>query len=264
MGKKKNKSAANAAQNEQVSAAEASSEALNTEPVNADEGEAGDVVKMEESEDKIAIPDKSPVEDCVDHASDVLADQMVFVKEKDYDFAPEFRDMTTQLYLIGVMWKYAEGLENVEDPRETAFVAIETMLGRDRMKPKEIAKRVEFLRKMSKMEDGSNALAVAIGFDAKPGDHSLVEVFEYFVDDVRVSGAFWRLYDRIKKTMLYGGLFIAFVVIWFITLFMPGNTTLSILAAGLISAALFVIPVFLVGLLIYHFKIKKGKHPGSD
>ncbi|MCB1936571.1 MAG: hypothetical protein KDF59_11575, partial [Nitrosomonas sp.] len=96
MGKKKNKSAANAAQNEQVSASEASSEALNTEPVNADEGEAGDVVKMEESEDKIAIPDKSPVEDCVDHASDVLADQMVFVKEKDYDFAPEFRDMTTQ------------------------------------------------------------------------------------------------------------------------------------------------------------------------
>jgi hypothetical protein len=42
---------------------------------------------------------------------------------------------------------------------------------------------------------------------------------------------------------------------------MPGNTTLSILAAGLISAALFVIPVFLVGLLIYFLKIKKAKQP---
>jgi len=234
MGKKKNNSAGN------------------TEEV------ADKVEKVEVSEEIIVIPDRSPVENCVDHASDVLAEQMVSVKEKDYDFAPEFRDMTTQLYLIGVMWKFAESLENVEDPRETAFVAIEAMLARDKMKPKDIAKRVEFLRNMSKMEDGSNALAVAIGYDAKTGDQSLVEVFEHFVDDVRVSGTLWRLYDRCKKTMLYGGLFIAFVVIWFITLFMPGNTTLSILAAGLISAALFVVPVFLVGLLIYHFKIKKN------
>lgn len=209
--------------------------------------------------DNVVIPDASPVDECVEHARNILAEQLVFVKQKNYDYAPEFRDMTTQLYLIGVMWRYAEGLENVTDARETAFVAIETMLQRDRMEPKKVVKRVEFLRQMSKMDDGTNALAVAVGYDAKPGDQSLVEVFEHFVDDVRVSGALWRLYDRGKKTMLYGGLFIAFVVIWFVTLFMPGNTTLSILAAGLISAALFVVPVFLVGLIIYHFKIKKQK-----
>lgn len=258
MGKEKKKSAANVAEEKQVSTQEVSSEEIGRGSVSADNEATGQVKAGNAPAEKVTIPDKSPIDHCVDHARDMLAGQLVFVKEKNYDFAPEFRDMTTQLYLIGVMWKFAESLENVEDPRETAFVAIETMLVRDRMKPKEVGKRVEFLKKMSKMEDGSNALAVAIGYDAKPGDHSLVEVFDNFVNDVRVSGALWRLYDRGKKTMLYGGLFIAFVVIWFITLFMPGNTTLSILAAGLISAALFVVPVFLIGLLIYHFKIKKN------
>lgn len=213
------------------------------------------------SAEKMTIPDKSPVDACVDYARDILSEQLVSVKARNYDYAPEFRDLTIQHYLIGVMWKFAESLENVKDPRETAFVAIETMLTRDGMSPKKVINRVEFLKKMSSMEDGTNALAVAIGYDSRPGDQSLVEVFDHYVDDTRVSGALWRLYDRGKKTMLYGGLFIAFVVIWFITLFMPGNTTLSILAAGLISAALFVIPVFLVGLLIYYLKIKKAKQP---
>ena len=220
-----------------------------------DEKKDDSEVKAEE----VTIPDMSPVDACIDHGRDILATQLGFVKDKNYDFAPEFRDMTTQLYLFGVMWKFAEGQGDVDNARETAFIAMETMLARDGMKPKNVVKRVEFLKKMSQMEDGSNALAVAIGYDSEPNDHSLVEVFEHYIDDVQVSGAFWRLYDRSKKTMLYGGLFVAFVVIWFVTLFMPGNSTLAILAAGLISAALFVIPVFLIGLLIYHLKIKKAK-----
>lgn len=218
------------------------------------EEEGVDMADTSESSSKL-----SAIEDCIDHTRDVLASQLGFVKDKGYDFAPEFKDMTTQLYLFGVMWKYAEELEGVTDARETAFKALEVMLLRDGMRKKHVPKRIEFLKKMSKVEDGSNALAVAIGYDSQLDDNSLAEVFDHYVDDVQVSGSFWRLYDRCKKTMLYGGLFVAFVVIWFVTLFMPGNTTIAILAAGLISAALFVIPVFLVGLLIYHLKIKKAK-----
>ncbi len=209
--------------------------------------------------EKVEIHDMSQVEACIEYGQDVLSTQLGYVKDKNYDFAPEFVDMTTQLYLIGVMWKYAESLGNVENPREMAFVAVHSMLIRDGIKPKAVDKRIEFLKKMSRIEDGSNALAVAIGYDHQSNDQSLVEVFEHYVDEIQVSGAFWRLYDRGKKTMLYGGLLVAFAVIWFITLFMPGNSTINILAAGLISAALFVIPVFLIGLLIYHFKIKKSK-----
>ncbi|MEK7771798.1 MAG: hypothetical protein AAB703_02990, partial [Pseudomonadota bacterium] len=111
----------------------------------------------------------------------------------------------------------------------------------------------------SKLEDEHNALAVAIGYESLPGDNSLAEVFDHYIDDTQVSGAFWRLYDRGRKTMLYGGLSVAFIVIWFVTLFMPGNSAIAILAAGLISAALFVIPVFLIGIFLYRTKIKKAK-----
>lgn len=218
----------------------------------ATEDPVEEVSAPEASTDKL-----SPIDDCIEHARDVLATQLALVKEQGYDFAPEFKNMTTQLYLFGVMWKYAEELEGVTDARETAFSAMEVMLISDGVPKKKVPARVEFLKKMSKVEDDSNALAVAIGYDAKLDDNSLTEVFDHYVDDVQVSGAFWRLYDRCKKTMLYGGLFVAFVVIWFVTLFMPGNTAIAILAAGLIAAALFVIPVFLVGLLIYRLKIKK-------
>lgn len=208
---------------------------------------------------EIATSDVSTMDACVVHAREILTEQLERIKSKDYDFAPEFKDMTTQLYLLGVMWKFAESLGNVNDARELAFVALRTMLIQDGLHKKKVPKRIEFLRKMSKIEDDHNALAVAIGYESEPGDNSLAEVFDHYIDDMQVSGAFWRLYDRGRKIMLYGGLFIAFVVIWFVTLFMPGNSAIAILAAGLISAALFVIPVFFIGVFIYRKKIKKSK-----
>lgn len=204
-------------------------------------------------------PDVSIMEACIAHAKEVKATQLELIKSKGYDFAPEFRDMTIQLYLFGVMWKFAENLGSADDARELAFAALAEFFVQERMPKQKIAKRIEFLRKMSKIEEDHNALAVAIGYESEPGDNSLAEVFDHYVDDTQVSGAFWRLYDRGRKIMLYGGLLIAFLVIWFVTLFMPGNTTIAILASGLIAAALFVIPVFLIGIFIYRTKIKKAK-----
>ncbi|MBL0011174.1 MAG: hypothetical protein IPP22_09585 [Nitrosomonas sp.] len=203
--------------------------------------------------------DISIMDACIAHAREVIAVQLERIKSRDYDFAPEFKDMTIQLYLFGVMWKFAERLGNVNEARDLAFAALSTMLVQDGLHKKKVAKRIEFLKKMSKIADDHNALAVAIGYESEPGDNSLAEVFDHYIDDTQVSGAFWRLYDRGRKIMLYGGLFVAFVVIWFVTLFMPGNSAIAILAAGLISAALFVIPVFLIGLFIYRNKINKRK-----
>ena len=206
--------------------------------------------------------DVSTMDACIEHARAIKIEQLELIKSKDYDFAPEFKDMTIQLYLFGVMWKFAESLGNVNDARELAFAALRTMLVQDGLQKQKVAKRIEFLKKMSKIEDDHNALAVAIGYESELGDNSLAEVFDHYIDDMQVSGSFWRLYDRGRKIMLYGGLFIAFVVIWFVTLFMPGNSAIAILAAGLISAALFVIPVFLIGIFIYRKKIKKEKQAG--
>ncbi len=197
---------------------------------------------------------------CAQYGREVREKQDAFVADQNYDFAPQFKEMTSQLYLIGAMWRFAENAGMSGDGRETAFDAFENIMVTDGIHIKNAKKRIDFLKKMSKLDDGSNALAVAVGYHSLPDDKGLVEVYNQYVDDTQVSGAFWRLYERTKKTMLYGGLTIAFIVIWFVTLFMPGNSAISILAAGLVSAAIFVIPVFLIGLLIYRFKLKKAKN----
>ena len=221
-----------------------------------------DKTNAEASIPEITTTDFSTVDACIAHAREIIAEQLEHIKSKDYDFAPEFKDMTIQLYLFGVMWKFAESLGNIDDARELAFAALKTMLVQDGMHKKKVGKRIEFLKKMSKVEENHNALAVAIGYESESGDNSLAEVFDHYIDDMQVSGAFWRLYDRGRKIMLYGGLFIAFAVIWFVTLFMPGNSAIAIFAAGLIAAALFVIPVFLIGVFMYRKKLKKSKQVG--
>ncbi len=208
---------------------------------------------------EIGTADVSTMDACIAHAREVKATQLELIKSRDYDFAPEFKDMTIQLYLLGAMWKFAESLGNVDDANELAFTAMKTMLIQDGMQKQKAVKRIDFLRKMSKVEDNHDALAVVIGYESTSNDNSLAEVFDHYIDDMQVSGAFWRLYDRGRKIMLYGGLLVAFAVIWFITLFMPGNSTVATLAAGLIAAALFVIPVFLIGIFMYRTKIKKAK-----
>ena len=40
-----------------------------------------------------------PIDVCVQHARDILASQLPQLKDKGYDFAPPFRQMTIQLYL---------------------------------------------------------------------------------------------------------------------------------------------------------------------
>jgi len=204
------------------------------------------------------------IDDCIAYSREIMDAQLSLVMDKQYDFAPEFKEMTVQLYLLGVLWKSIEGLGSNEDAHEQAFLAMQTILVGDGMKLKAAKKRVKFLKEMSTLEDGSYSLAVDIGRQSESDDDSLTEVFDHYIDDDRVSGAFWRLYNRGKKTMLYGGLSAAFIIIWFVTIYMPGNNSIVILAAGVVAAALFIIPVFLIGLLIYWFKIKKTKKSSSS
>lgn len=219
-------------------------------------------ISIQDSTTESEGTDISTVDVCVEHAETIKEAQLALIKSKGYDFAPEFKEMTIQLYLFGVMWRFAERLGNVDDARDLAFAALKAMLIEEGLQKQKAEKRIEFLQKMSKIDGNHDALAVAIGYESEPDDNSLAEVFDHYIDDVQVSGAFWRLYDRGRKIMLYGGLGIAFVIIWFVTLFLPGNSALSILAAGLIAAALFVIPVFLIGIFIYRTKIKKAKQAG--
>lgn len=213
-----------------------------------------------DSEDEVKTePVLSVADACVGHGREVMDTQLALIKDRGYDFAPQFQEMTIHLYLFGAIWKFAEGLDEPKKAREHAFAAIESMLTSDGMAEKKRQKQIELLKKMSKVEDGSDAHAVEAGYHSNPDDNSLAELFDDYVNEYQVSGDFWRLFERGKKTMLYGGLLAFFIAVWTVTLFMPGNSALTILTAGVASAAVVVIPTFLAGLVIFKLKMNKAK-----
>jgi hypothetical protein len=201
---------------------------------------------------------------CVQHAREMLASQLPQIKDQGYDFAPLFRQMTIQLYLVGVMWRCGENLGLSSNARDHAFTALRSMLIEDGMKAKEAQKRIVFLQNMSRVEDGADTLAVAIGHEAVMHDNSMVRLFDEYRHETRVSGELWRLFERGKKIMFISGAAAAFVVIWAVTIFLPKTEGIDVLAAGLAAAALVVVPTFLIGLLIYRTKIKKSAPPASS
>lgn len=199
---------------------------------------------------------------CVQRAREALESQLPLIKDKGYDFAPQFRQMTIQLYLVGVMWRRGESL-GLSNPRDHAFAALQSMLISDGMSKKQAQQRIAFLNNMSRVEDGSDTFAIAVGHEAVPNDNSLATVFEEYRDEIRVSGSLWRFYERGKKIMFIGGAVAAFVTIWAVTIFLPKTEGIDVLAAGLLAATLVVIPTFLIGLVIYRMKIKKSTPPTS-
>ena len=90
--------------------------------------------------------DTSTHDICVQHGEEILASQLLLIKDKEYDFAPPFREMTIHLYLVGVMWRHGENLNLSTNPREHAFASLHTMLVKNGMSDKNAKKRIEFLR----------------------------------------------------------------------------------------------------------------------
>lgn len=211
-------------------------------------------------EDSMVDQETVMLDNCIRHTREVLNEQIAHIKGKGYDFAPQFKEMTIQLYLVGVMWQFYEEHVSSETAREKAFSALCSMMIKDGIKPKRARKQVDFLKRMSKLEDGDDALAIAIGHESKAEDEALAEIFDHYVDEIRVSGGLWRHYDLGKKIILFGGLLMGFAGVWFVTIFLPQSSDMFILAFGLLTAFLFVISVSLIGLLIYRIKFKKGKH----
>lgn len=201
--------------------------------------------------------DTSTHDICVQHGEEILASQLLLIKNKEYDFAPPFREMTIHLYLVGVMWRHGENLNLSTNPREHAFASLHTMLVKNGMSDKNAKKRIEFLGNMSQTEDNSDTLVVTSGYQAMLDDNSLAMILEEYRDEMRVSGALWRFYNRGKKIMFIGGAVAAFIAIWIVTIFIPSTSGIVILAAGIFAAALVIIPTFLIGTLVYRLKFKK-------
>lgn len=208
--------------------------------------------------DSMVDQEKALQDECIQHAKERLKEQLRNIKNKKYDFAPQFKEMTVQLYLIGIMWRFFEAHDvATEVAREKAFSTLCTMMIKDGIRPKNAHKQVDTIKKMAKLEDGDDALAIAIGYESEPGDESLAEIFDHHIDEIRVSGALWRHYDLGKKIILFGGLLMGMAGVWFVTIFMPESSDIFILAFGLLTAFLFVMTVSLIGLMIYRIRFRK-------
>lgn len=201
--------------------------------------------------------DASTHDICVLYGEKILASQLSHVESKGYDFAPPFREMTIHFYLIGVMWRYGESLDLVSNPREHALASLHKMLVKNGMSNKKAVNRIELLKDLSQGEESSETHAVTAGYQAKEDDNSLDMIFDEYRDETRVSGALWRFYNRGKKFMFIGGGAAAFLAIWFVAVYTPSSSGITVLASGLLAAALVVIPTFIIGTLIYRVKFKK-------
>lgn len=135
---------------------------------------------------------------CVAHAHRMLASQMPIVEGRNYDFLPSFKEMTTQLYLAGVMWRFGEQFELPTAARDRGFVCLMSMLTANGMSAKEAQRRIAHLNQISRTADGQDSVAIAAGYRAEEGDGSLAGVFDGFRNTSEVSGAPYRLLDRSK------------------------------------------------------------------
>jgi hypothetical protein len=214
--------------------------------------------------DRRAGPDKPALDTYIAHAREVLASQIPFVDRKKYDFVPQFRIMTTQLFMIGSITRLGENLGLPGDTaREQAFAALHTMLVRDGMAQRHATKMVTDLRAHTKAEDGSDALAIIAGYESSHGDGGLAKVLDEYLDEPRVSGKMWRLYNNIKRSIIICGGTAAFLTVWFVTIFMPESSSITALAAGLGAAAIVIIPIFLGGQMIYRKRIRQSRPTAS-
>jgi hypothetical protein len=138
------------------------------------------------------------VDACIVHARRMLASQMPIVDSRNYDFLPAFSQMTTQMYLVGVIWRFGEQFALPTAPRERGFLCLFSMLVSDGMNTQEAQRRVAELNRLSRSKDGHDNPAVLAGYRATEADGSLAEVFEAFRNVPAVAGAPFRLINRAK------------------------------------------------------------------
>jgi hypothetical protein len=186
------------------------------------------------------------IEATVEHARRMLASQLRLVQRERYDFLPAFEEMSTRLYLVGVMWKFGEQFELPTAPRERAFLCLMSLLSADGVGEAEIHEKVPHLHQVSTTTGGQTNAVVAAGYAAAEGDGSLSQVFETFRNSPEVSGAPYRMLDRSKPVAAILAVASAAIAL------LLGTTVLAALGVGLV----FGVSTLAVALVVYKQSIK--------
>lgn len=138
------------------------------------------------------------LEACIEHGRHILAAQLPLVEAGHFDLLRNFKEMTIQYFLVGVMWRFGEQFDLPVDARDRAFACLTQILVSDGMNFKAAKRRVVELRETARAPDGQDNLAMSIGYEAGDKDGALAAIFEQARNSAVVSGAPYRLIDRSK------------------------------------------------------------------
>lgn len=141
---------------------------------------------------------KGVIEKGVSHARALLALQLPAVEAKNYDFAPEFQKMVTELYLVGVMWRFGEQFDLPTQPRDRAFLCLMHMLIADGASWRVAKKRIRTLNSYSHDEKGEDSLALRVGYEVGDREGALAAIFEQYRNAPAASAAPYRVIEISK------------------------------------------------------------------
>ncbi len=141
---------------------------------------------------------KGVIESCVSHARTLLALQLPAVEARNYDFAREFRKMVTELYLVGVMWRFGEQFDLPTQPRDRAFVCLMHMLIADGASWRSAKKRIRTLNSYSRDEKGEDSLALRVGYEAGDREGALAAILDQYRNTPGASALPYRVIEISK------------------------------------------------------------------
>lgn len=141
---------------------------------------------------------KSVIERCVSHARALLAHQLPAVDAKNYDFAPEFRKMVTELYLVGIMWRFGEHFELPTHARDRAFICLMHMLIADGASWRAAKRRIRMLNSYSRNEKGEDSLAVRVGYEVEDREGALAAILDQYRNTPAAAAAPYRMIEVSK------------------------------------------------------------------
>lgn len=132
---------------------------------------------------------KSVIEKCVSHARGLLALQLPAVEARNYDFDPGFRKMVTELYLVGVMWRFGEQFDLPTQPRDRAFLCLMHMLIADGASWRTAKRRIRTLNSYSRDEKGEDSLALRVSYEAGDREGALAAILDQYRNTPAASAA---------------------------------------------------------------------------
>lgn len=188
------------------------------------------------------------IQACVEHARTLLAHQLPELEAKKYDFNPHVQKMVTELYLVGVMWRYGEQFDLPTNAHDRAFLCLMHMLISDGASWRAAKRRIRVLNSSSRDENSKANLAVRVGYEAGDKEGALAAILDQYRNTPEAAGAPWRLIERSKPVagvVAVAGLAIALLL---------GRSWGEALGVGLVAG----ITVLLIAALIFRQMTKPG------